>query len=224
MGTDDREVSATHVVPELDGPRRRRLEQRARLLALTSVTYNGIEAVVALAAGAVAGSTALLGFGLDSAVEVSSGLVVIWQLSRPTDPARERRAARLIAVSFFALAALVTVESLRALLTGDDADTSRTGIALACASLLIMPVLSRAQRRTGRALHSVSVVADSAQTRLCAWMSAVLLGGLGLNAVFGWGWADAAAGLGIAVIAAWEGSNAWRGKGCCVPSAGHPPH
>jgi divalent metal cation (Fe/Co/Zn/Cd) transporter len=194
---------------------RERLGRRARLLAGASVVYNSVEAVVALAAGTVAGSVALVGFGLDSIVEVSSGLVILWQFGHHLPQSRERQAQRLIAVSFLVLAAYVAQDSARALLGGDDPDPSRVGIALASVSLLLMPFLSWAQRRTGRALHSSAVVADSTQTLLCVYLSAVLLGGLLLNAALGWGWADPLAGLVIAAVAAKEGRDTWRGEGCC---------
>ena len=165
----------------------------------------------------MAGSVALVGFGLDSIVEVSSGLIILWQFRHPLPEARERTALRLMAVSFFALAAYVAVESVRALASGHSADPSSVGIALAAASLVIMPFLSWAQRRTGRALGSNAVVADSTQTLLCTYLSAVLLIGLVLNATLGWHWADPIAGLVIAAVAAKEGRDAWRGDGCCVP-------
>ncbi len=197
---------------------RHRLGRRAQVLAAASVLYNSAEAVVALAAGAVAGSAALVGFGLDSVVEVSSGLVILWQFRSRLPQARERQALRLIAVSFFALAAYVVQDSVRALVLEAEPDASPVGIALAALSLVVMPVLSRAQRRTGRALHSNAVVADSRQTLLCSCLSAVLLGGLVLNAAFGWGWADPVAGLVIAAVAVREGRDAWRGEACCGPT------
>lgn len=198
---------------------RDRLGRRARLLAGASVTYNLAEAVIAIAAGLVAGSVALIGFGLDSMVEVSSGLIILWQFRHRMPESREQQAVRLIAVSFFALAAYVAVESVRALVTGSEPDASPVGIALATASLIVMPFLSWAQRRTGRALHSSAVVADGTQTLLCTYMSGVLLAGLLLNATLGWAWADPLAGLVIAAIALREGRQAWRGEGCCGPAA-----
>ncbi len=196
---------------------RRRLGARARLLAGASVAYNVVEAVVAITAGLAAGSVALIGFGLDSVVEVSSGLIILWQFRHPMPQTRERLALRLMALSFFALAAYVAVESTRALVVGADPDPSPVGIGLAAASLVVMPLLSLAQRRTGRALGSNAVVADSTQTLLCSFLSAVLLVGLLLNATLGWSWADPLAGLVIAAIAAREGRAAWRGEGCCGP-------
>lgn len=196
---------------------RHRLGRRARLLAGTSVTYNVVEAVIAITAGVVAGSVALVGFGLDSVVEVSSGLIVLWQFRHRLPESRERTALRLMAISFFVLAAYVSVESVRALVSGHEPDSSTVGIVLAAVSLLVMPWLSWAQRRTGRALGSNAVVADGTQTLLCTYLSAVLLLGLVLNATLGWFWADPVAGLVIAAVAVREGRDAWRGEGCCGP-------
>jgi len=198
---------------------RARLGRRAQLLAGASVSYNAVEAVIALSAGVVAGSAALVGFGLDSIVEVSSGLVILWQFRHRLPESREQVAVRLIALSFLALAAFVTVDSIRTLTGREEPDASLVGIALAATSLAVMPFLSWAQRRTGRALHSNAVIADSSQTLLCSYLSAVLLVGLVLNATLGWAWADPVAGLVIAAIAGKEGWDAWRGKGCCGPVA-----
>jgi divalent metal cation (Fe/Co/Zn/Cd) transporter len=198
-----------------------RLGRRAQLLAGASVTYNVLEAVVAITAGVVAGSVALIGFGLDSVVEVSSGLIILWQFRHRMPESRERQALRLMAVSFFALAAYVTFESVRALAAGHEPDASPVGIGLAAASLVIMPFLSWAQRRTGKALGSNAVVADSTQTLLCTYLSAVLLVGLVLNATLGWSWADPLAGLVVAGVALREGREAWRGEGCCGPIGTH---
>lgn len=206
--------------PVLSAGHRAALGRRAQLIAGVSVAYNVVEAVIAISAGAVAGSIALIGFGLDSIVEVFSGVVILWQFRHAVPQARERQALRLIAVSFFALAAYVGVESVRALLGDAEPDPSRVGIALAAASLVVMPFLSFAQRRTGRQLGSGSVVADGTQTLLCTYLSAVLLLGLVLNATLGWGWADPIAGLVIAGVAAKEGLEAWRGDSCCAPVPG----
>ncbi|MDW3845654.1 cation transporter [Micromonospora sp. BRA006-A] len=196
--------------------RRRVLARRVRLLVAATITYNVVEAVVAITAGAMASSTALIGFGLDSVIEVSSAAAVAWQFAAPDPQAREKVALRVIAVSFFALAAYVTVESVRALLDGADADHSSVGLVLAALSLAIMPVLSSAQRRAGRELGSRSAVADSKQTLLCTYLSAVLLVGLGVNSLFGWSWADPIAALVIAAVAVKEGRDAWRGDACCA--------
>ena len=187
-----------------EAEQRRKLGRRAQLLAGASVTYNVVEAVVAVVAGVVAGSVALVGFDLDSVVEVSSGLIILWQFRHRLPETRERQGLRLLAVSFFVLAAYVTEESVGALAAGSRADTSLVGIGLASASLCVMPVLSLAQRRTGRALGSTTVVADGTQTLLCTYLSAVLLVGLVLNATLGWWWADPLAGLVIAAVAAKE--------------------
>jgi divalent metal cation (Fe/Co/Zn/Cd) transporter len=210
-------VTATHAHPTLTSAERTRLGRRAQLLAGASVTYNVVEAIIAIAAGLAAGSVALIGFGLDSVVEVSSGLIILWQFRHRLPESRERQALRLMAFSFFALAAYVTLESVRALFFDSEPEPSPVGIGLAIASLLIMPFLSWAQRRTGRALGSHAVVADSTQTLLCTYLSAVLLVGLVLNATLGWGWADPLAGLVIAAVAVREGVEAWRGEGCCAP-------
>lgn len=213
---------ATHVhAPAgLDAAEKARLGRRAQWLAAASVSYNLVEAVIAVTAGLVAGSVALVGFGLDSVVEVSSGLIILWQFRHRLPETRERQALRLMALSFFALAAYVAFESVRALLTGHDPDSSPVGIGLAIASLLVMPFLSWAQRRTGRALGSNAVVADSTQTLLCTHLSAVLLVGLVLDAALDWSWADPLAGLVIAAVALKEGREAWRGEACgCGPVA-----
>ena len=195
--------------------RRAALVRRARLLAGASVAYNVVEAVVAIASGRVADSTALVGFGLDSTVEVMSGLVILWQFGHPVPEEREHLARRLIAVSFFALAAYVTFESVRSLVGGERPDTSVVGIILAALSLAVMPLLSHWQRRTGRELGSGAVVADGTQTLLCTYLSAVLLAGLLANALLGWWWLDAVAALVIAGVAVREGRSNWRGDACC---------
>ena len=186
------------------------------MLAGASVIYNLVEAVVAVAAGLVAGSVALVGFGLDSVVEVSSGLIILWQFRHKFPETRDRQALQLMALSFFALAAYVSIESVRSLFGATKPDTSAVGITLAAASLVIMPCLSWTQRRTGRELGSNAVVADSTQTLLCTYLSGVLLVGLVLNATLGWSWADPIAGLIIAAVAVKEGRDAWRGEGCCM--------
>lgn len=203
--------------------RREALAKRIRLLVAATITYNVIEAVVAITAGTVASSTALVGFGLDSIVEVSSAAAVAWQFSardHAVREAREKRALRIIAVSFFALAAYVSVDAVRALTGTGEAERSVPGIVLAALSLAIMPFLSAAQRKAGRELGSASAVADSKQTLLCTYLSAVLLVGLILNATLGWSWADPIAALVIAAVAVKEGIDAWQGKGCgCAPPA-----
>lgn len=182
-----------------------------------SVAYNIVEAVIAISAGVAAGSIALVGFGLDSVVEVSSGLIILWQFSHQIPESREKQALRLLALSFFALAAYVGFESVRALFFGTAAQPSPVGIGLAIASLVIMPFISFAQRRTGHSLGSNAVIADGTQTLLCTYLSAALLAGLILNATLGWSWADPIVALIIAAVAFREGLEAWRGEGCCSP-------
>ncbi|MFJ7269165.1 cation transporter [Streptomyces sp. NPDC099050] len=206
--------------------RRDALARRIRLLVAATITYNVIEAIVAITAGALASSTALVGFGLDSVIEVSSATAVAWQFSardHVVRQAREQRTLRIIAVSFFALAAYVTVDAVRALAGTGEAERSVPGIAIAALSLAVMPFLSAAQRRAGRELGSASAVADSRQTLLCTYLSAVLLVGLVLNATLGWSWADPIAALVIAAIAVKEGRDAWQGKGCCAAPVSTAP-
>ena len=200
--------------------RRAVLSRRIRLFAAATISYNLIEAVVALWAGGAADSSALLGFGLDSIIEVASALALSWQFSSKDPERREHVTLRTIAVSFFALAAFVAAEAVRSLLGAGEAQHSTPGIVIAALSLVIMPVLSWLQRRAGRELGSRTAVADSKQTLLCTYLSAVLLAGLVLNSTLGWWWADAGAALVIAAIALREGINAWRGDICCtVPHA-----
>jgi len=199
----------------VDSDRRRVLARRVRWLVTATITYNLIEAVVAISAGTVASSTALIGFGLDSVIEVASAAAVAWQFTGADPEARERTALRVIALSFFALAGYMTVESVRSLVGAEPADHSTVGIVLAAVSLVVMPVLSHAQRRAGRELGSASAVADSKQTLLCTYLSGVLLVGLVLNALFGWSWADPLVALVIAGVAVREGREAWRGEHCC---------
>ena len=185
------------------------------------MAYNLLEGIVAITAGAAASSTALVGFGFYRLIEVGSAAAVSWQFSardHAIREARERRALRIVAVSFFALAAYVAVEAALALLSSKEPTHSTVGLVLAAASLVIMPGLSYAQRHAGRLLGSASAVADSKQTLLCTYLSAVLLVGLVANSSLGWWWADPIAALVIAAVALKEGMEAWRGDHCC-PSA-----
>ncbi|MFD3425331.1 cation transporter [Nocardia fluminea] len=195
------------------------LTTRIRWLVAATISYNVVEAIVALTEGSRVSSSALIGFGLDSVIEVSSAAAVAWQFAGRDPRAREKVALRVIAFSFFALAAYVAVNAVRSLLGAGEARHSMVGIGLAAASLVVMPVLSAAQRRAGRELGSASAVADSKQTLLCTYLSAVLLVGLLLNSLFGWSWADPIAALVIAVIAIKEGINAWKGETCCATTS-----
>lgn len=219
-------MSAIDSTTVLTAPRRDRLNRRSLRLAYATAGYNLLEGVVAVAAGAAASSTVLIGFGLDSFIEVSSALVVIWQFRSRVPEARERLALRLIAVSFFALAAWIGVDAIRSLLgQGGEAEPSPVGIGIAASSVVVMPLLVWAKRRTGRELRSATVVADSTQTLLCTYLSAIMLVGLALNALLGWSWADPVAGLVIAAVAVREGVEAWRGDhcdDCALPTPGVP--
>jgi divalent metal cation (Fe/Co/Zn/Cd) transporter len=202
--------------------RRSVLARRVRWLVAATISYNVVEGAVAITAGTIASSTALIGFGLDSVIEVSSAAAVAWQFSARDDAkrqARESTALRVIAVSFFALAAYLGVESVRTLLGAGQAEHSPVGLVLAAVSLAVMPALSFAQRRAGVELGSVSAVADSKQTLLCTYLSAVLLVGLSLNSLFDASWADPLAALVIAAVAVKEGRDAWRGEACCAVPA-----
>jgi divalent metal cation (Fe/Co/Zn/Cd) transporter len=197
--------------------------RRSKVLNRLTLGWNVVEGVVALAAGVAAGSVSLVGFGLDSAIEVSAALVIMWRLRQEhrhecMEPF-DRRAVRIIAVSFFVLAAYVAAESVRELVAGADADVSTAGMVIAALSLVVMPALARAKTRLAPVIGSQAAVTEARQTMVCAYLSAVLLGGLGLNALFGWEWADPVAGLGIAVLAALEGREAWGAESledtCC---------
>ena len=196
--------------------RRDVLRGRIRIVVAATITWNVIEALVALLAGHAASSAALIGFGLDSIVEVLSAAAVAWQFTSPEPEKREKVALRVIAVSFFALAAYVSVEAVLSLLGLREVEHSPVGIAIAGLSLLVMPLLSWFERRTGRELGSASAVADSKQTLICAYLSAALLVGLLLNSLVGWAWADAVAALVIAVFAVSEGVEALKGDACCA--------
>lgn len=195
------------------------LHRRIRFFVAATIGYNVIEAAVAITAGKIASSSALIGFGLDAVVEVASATAVAWQFSAKDPETREKTALRIIAVSFFALAAVITLDAIRSLWGGVPAEHSVPGMVLAALSLAVMPVLSWLQRRAGRELGSRSAVADSKQTLLCTYLSAVLLIGLLLNAWLGWAWADPVAALIIAAVAVKEGLDAWTGDACCAPNA-----
>lgn len=197
--------------------RRAVLGRRIRLLVAATIVYNVVEAVVAIVAGTAASSIALIGFGLDSVIEVGSAAAVAWQFAAPEPHRREKAALRVIAGSFFALAAYVTFEALRTFVVGAEAERSLIGIVLVSVSVVVMPALSWVQRRAGRELGSASAVADSKQTLLCAYLSVAVLIGLAANATAGWWWADPAAALVLAALAVREGRSALRGSVCCAP-------
>lgn len=196
--------------------RRETLHRRIRLIVGITIAYNLIEAVIAITAGTIASSAALVGFGLDSTIEVLSAAAVAWQFTR-RDPERwEKPTLRVIAVAFFALAIYVTATSVSALITMERPEHSTIGIILTAISVAVMPFLSFAERRAGRELGSATAVADSKQTLICTYLSAAVLVGLVANSLFGWWWADAVAGLVIAVFALREGIEAWKGDACAT--------
>jgi divalent metal cation (Fe/Co/Zn/Cd) transporter len=192
------------------------LRRRIRIIVAVTIGYNLIEAVVAIAAGAAASSGALIGFGLDSTIEVLSAAAVAWQFTRRDPEHWETGTLRVIAVAFFALAAYVGVSSVSTLVAGREADHSTTGIVLTALSVVVMPFLSLAERRTGRELGSATAIADSRQTLICSYLSAAVLLGLLLDSLFGWWWADPVAALVIVVFAIREGLEAWSGDACAT--------
>jgi divalent metal cation (Fe/Co/Zn/Cd) transporter len=185
--------------------------------------WNTLEALVALIAGWLAGSIALVGFGLDSVIEVSSGGILLWRLRSDSNTdyreRAEQRALRLVGLSFFALAAYLIFESGEMLLHRQAPQKSIPGIVLAMASLIAMPLLARAKRRVARDLGSQALRADSKQTDICAYLSAIMLGGLLLNAILGWWWADPVAGLAMTPFLVKEGTEAVKGRACCQEDA-----
>jgi len=193
---------------------RARLRRRGFRLEYASMAWMTAEAAVAITAGILASSIALTGFGLDSVIELFAAAVVVWQLrGEIAGQERETRAVRLIGITFFALAAYLTIEGIRDLVTGAQPQESVPGLAIAAAALLVMPGLAVAKRRTGRALDNRTLIADSAETAFCAATSAATLAGVGLNAWLGWWQADPIAALVIAALAVKEGLEAWEGHG-----------
>jgi divalent metal cation (Fe/Co/Zn/Cd) transporter len=199
------------------------LVRRGQRLAWLTIGWNSVEGIVAIASGAVAGSIALIGFGVDSFVEVFAGTVIIWRLAQErhdthVSEAAERRAVKLIAGTFFLLAIGIAIESARKLSGGEHPETSVVGIVVTTVSLIVMPLLARAKREVGRAMGSRAVQADATETTLCVRLSAIVLVGLLLNALFGWWWADPVAALGLVYVAGREGIEHWRSDAvddCC---------
>jgi len=217
LGAPVIQIGRVRLLPSGPPPAERaRLEHRARLLAHTANAWHLVEAAVALVAGVVAGSVALEGFGIDSAVELLAGGVIVWLFTggRSSSAAAERRAQQAIAASFFLLAAYVTAASVNDLAAGHHSGASWVGIGLAAFTAPTMPLLARAKRKIGHALGSSATVSEANQSQLCAYLSVALLVGLLLNALLGLWWADPAAALMIAAVAAKEGRNSWRGQSC----------
>lgn len=205
-------------------PKRSATIKRAANLAYLTIGWNVVEGVIAVSAAASAGSVALLGFGLDSFVESTSGLIVLWRLSRERRSTGasadaieklDRRAHRLVAGTLFLLAAYVSVDACFALWNGDRPETSIVGLILVSVSIAVMWWLARAKSAVARDLGSQALEADSFQTLACWWLSIVTLAGIGLNAAVGWWWADPLAALGVAALVVREGAEAWRGESCC---------
>jgi divalent metal cation (Fe/Co/Zn/Cd) transporter len=194
------------------------LVERAKLLARLGIAWHGIEAAVAIGAGIVAGSVALVGFGADSLIESVAGFVLLWRFAgtRAGSEEAEQRAQKLIGASFFVLAAYVAVEAVRTLVTSTHPDVSYVGIGLSVVTLAAMPPLAIAKGRTGDQLGSSATKSEGRQNMLCAYLSGALLVGLSANAIFGAWWADPVTALLIAAVAAREGIEAWRGDACCA--------
>jgi divalent metal cation (Fe/Co/Zn/Cd) transporter len=211
----------SHPLPHVSRPGERAAHvHRAKLLAWGGLAWHGIEATIAIGAGVVAGSIALIGFGADSLIEMMAGGILLWRFaeSREDSAEAEHSAHRLIAVTFWAIAVYVCVEAVRTLASGEHPGVSYVGIGLSVVTLLTMPPLAIAKARVAERLHSVATKSEGRQTMLCAYLSAALLVGLGANALFGWWWADPVAALVIAALAANEGRESWRGEGgadCC---------
>ncbi len=192
--------------------------RRGLRLEYLTIGWNSLEAMVGITAGLIAGSIALVGFGLDSIIEVSSGAILLWRLRAEHRGSGERAeviAVRLVGVSLLALAAYVAYDSITSLVHRNRPETSVPGVVLAIASLAVMPILAHAKRKVARGLNSRAMQADSRQTDICAYLSAILLGGLTLNAILGWWWADPAAALAMVPLIAEEGIEAAQGRTCC---------
>ncbi len=195
------------------------LVRRGLRLGYFTVAYNSLEGIIAIGAGVLAGSVALVGFGADSLIEVTAGFAALWRLGRDVDPIRrkhaERVTLRIVGICFLALAVYVAWDSLKTLLLQEQPQESVVGIVLAAVSLVVMPVLARAKRKVAFAIQSGALVAEARQTALCTWLSAILLGGLLLNAVLGWWWADPVAALAMVPIIIREGWDGVRGRSAC---------
>jgi divalent metal cation (Fe/Co/Zn/Cd) transporter len=199
--------------------------RRGRQLEYFTIFWNSLEALIALIFGLLAGSIALVGFGLDSLIEVTSGAALLWRLHFGEMEARRQRseqiALRIVGASFLGLAGYVAYESFTTLVEGEAAERSIPGIVLAAVSLIVMPVLAQAKRRVAASIESAAMAADARQTEFCTYLSAILLGGLVLNAALGWWWADPVAGLVMVPIIAKEGFEGLQAKTCCSDGACH---
>jgi divalent metal cation (Fe/Co/Zn/Cd) transporter len=207
--------------PRLSDEHRRRLAARVRLLSWVSLGYMALEGGIAILAGVLAGSIALIGFGLDSAIEGFASAIIVWRFTghRIFSEAAETRAQKLVAIQFFLLAPYVGIESVRALASAEHPDVSWLGIALSASSVVVMPYLGIAKQRLAEQLGSPATKGEGRQNMLCAYLAAALLAGLLGNALVGAWWLDPVVGLLIAALAVKEGREAWRGEGCCVAPA-----
>ena len=213
-------VTSPAPAPRIDRATYERLARRARLLSWLSLAWMTVEGAVAITAGLVASSVALVGFGLDSAIEGFASLVIVWRFtgSRMFSAAAETRAQKLVAIQFFLLAPYVAFESARALIGGERPDETWVGIALAASSVVLMPLLGVAKQRIADQIGSAATKGEGRQNMLCAYLAAALLVGLVGNVLVGAWWLDPVVGLLIAGVAVKEGLEAWRGEGCCVSS------
>jgi divalent metal cation (Fe/Co/Zn/Cd) transporter len=209
-------VTTVQLERRLPAADRAALERRAKLLAWGGNACHVLKFAVAVGAGIAAGSVALVGFGIDSLIELLAGGVIVWLFSggRGTSHAAERRAQQLIAASYVILVAYIAVEAIRDLLGSHHPGVSWVGIGLASFTAPTMPLLARSKRRVGRKLNSSATVSEGNQNMICAYLSIALLLGLLANAIVGWWWADPIAALAIGAVAAKEGRDAWRGKSC----------
>jgi divalent metal cation (Fe/Co/Zn/Cd) transporter len=209
----------TTLITDLE-ERRASILRRGRRLEYFTIAYNSLEGLISVMLGVMAGSIALVGFGIDSGIEVTSGAALLWRLHGDKDDARSERKERItlqiVGVCFLVLAAYVGYEAVASLLNREAPETSVLGIMLAIASLIVMPLLTRAKRQVAREIGSAAMTADAKQTEFCVYLSAILLGGLVLNALLGWWWADPVAALIMVPIIGKEGLEALRGETCCV--------
>jgi divalent metal cation (Fe/Co/Zn/Cd) transporter len=214
------ELPLVAATPAITRERYERLAGRVKLLSWLSLAWMTVEGLVAISAGIAAGSIALVGFGLDSAIEGFASVIIIWRFTgrRVFSHAAEERAQKLVAIQFFLLAPYVGVESVRALAGGEHPAVSPVGIALAIGSVILMPLLGIAKQRLADQLGSAATAGEGRQNMLCAYLAGALLVGLLGNAIAGAWWLDPAVGLLIAAVAVKEGTQAWRGEGCCVAS------
>jgi divalent metal cation (Fe/Co/Zn/Cd) transporter len=224
MSSPSLELPVLRVTPArsapLDARERDRLIRRAKTLSWLSLAYMTAEGAIAITAAILASSVALLGFGLDSAIEALASIIVIWRYTgtRPLSEHAEQRAQRLVAITFFLLAPYIAQDAIRTLINREHSTTSWLGIGLSISSIIVMPLLGKAKQRIGRRLGSGATAGEGTQNMLCAYLAAGVLTGLVLNMALGLWWADPAVALGISALAINEGRHAWAGEDCCAAS------